>query len=98
MLKIDITGFLIHDNTCLVTKIMILSKLETDKWQLEIVGGHFEKWPPFCIQDESAMVLFLKMFARSYSIIVPNSKFVSQSARFGQNFTATTPTNRYIVH
>ena len=59
---------------------------------MEIVGGHFEKWPPFCIRDESAMALFLKMFVRSYSITVPNFKFVSQSARFGQNFTPTTPT------
>ena len=55
---------------------------------MEIVGGHFEKWPSFCTRDESAMDLFL----RSYSIVVSNFKFVSQSARFGQNFTATTPT------
>ena len=27
--KIDITGFLIHDNTSLVTKIMILRQLES---------------------------------------------------------------------
>ena len=59
---------------------------------MEIVGGHFEKWPPFCIRDESVMALFLKMFVMSYSITVPNFKFVSQSARFGQNFTPTTPT------
>ena len=38
------------------------------------------------------MALYLKMFVRSYSIIVPNFKFVSQSAQFGQNFTPTTPT------
>ena len=38
------------------------------------------------------MALYLKMFVKSYSIIVPNFKFVSQSARFGQNFTPTTPT------
>ena len=38
------------------------------------------------------MALYIKMFAWSYSIIVPNFKFVSQSARFGQNFTPTTPT------
>ena len=62
---------------------------------MEIVGGHFEKWPPFCIRDEFAMALFLKMFVRSYSITVPNFKFVSQSARFGQNFTPTTPTNAH---
>ena len=59
---------------------------------MEIVGGHFEKWPPFRIRDESAMALFLKVFVRSYSITVPNFKFVSQSARFGINFTPTTPT------
>ena len=28
--RIDITGFLIHDNTYLVTKIMILRKLEAE--------------------------------------------------------------------
>ena len=59
---------------------------------MELVGGYFEKWQPFCIRDESAMALSLKMFVMSYSIIVPNFKFVSQSARFGQTFTATTPT------
>ena len=35
--------------------------------------------------------IYLKMFVWSYSIIVPNFKFVSQSAQFGQNFTPTTP-------
>ena len=38
------------------------------------------------------MALYLKMFVWSYSITVPNFKFVSQSARLGQNFTPTTPT------
>ena len=38
------------------------------------------------------MALHLKMLVRSYSIIVPNFNFVSQSARFGQNLTPTTPT------
>ena len=59
---------------------------------MEIVGGH-----SFCIQDESAMALFLKMFVRSYSITVSNFKFASQSARFGQNFMPTTPTNLPIL-
>ena len=62
------------------------------KWEMIIIGGHFEKWPPFCIRDESAMALFLKMFVRSYSITVPKFKFVSQSARFGKNFTPSTTT------
>ena len=38
--------------------------------------------PPFFIRDESVMALFRKMFVRSYFIIVPNFKFVSQSAQF----------------
>ena len=46
------------------------------------MAGHFSKWPPFCLQDKSAMALYLKMFVWSYSIIVPNFKYVSQSARF----------------
>ena len=65
---------------------MVLRQLE-----LRLVGDR-NRWQPFCLRDESAMALHLKMFVRSYSIIVPNFKFVSQSARFGQNFTPTTPT------
>ena len=56
--------------------------------------GDGNRWRPFCIRDESAMALFLKMFVRSYSVTVPNFKFVSQGARFGQNFTPTTPTKK----
>ena len=61
--------------------------------------GDGNRWRPFwkngrhfVYGTKSAMALFLKMFVRSYSITVPNFKFVSQSARFGQNFTPTTPT------
>ena len=54
--------------------------------------GDRNRWRPFYLRDESAMALYLKMFVRSYSIIVPNFKFVSQSAQFGQNLTPTTPT------
>ena len=85
---------------------MIVRQLEPKIDGREIDGSHFEKWLPFCLRDESAMALYLKMFVRSYSIIVLNFKFVSQSARFGQNFTPTTPTmvqkldqgEIYIVH
>ena len=39
------------------------------------------------------MALCLKIFVRPYSIIVPNFKFLSQSARFPQILTDSSPAN-----
>ena len=55
-----------------------------DKGKTKIVGGHFEKSQPFCFWDKSAMALYLKIFVRPYSNIVPNFKFLSQSVQFPQ--------------
>ena len=65
-----------------------------DKGKTKIVGGHFEKWQPFCFWDKSAMALYLKIFVRPNSIIVPNFKFLSQSARFPQILTDSSPANK----
>ena len=41
------------------------------------------------------MALYLKIFVRPYSIIVPNFKFLSQSARFPQILTDSSPAISY---
>ena len=63
---------------------MIITCLDAEIKERQKSLAAIEKWQPFCFRDKSAMALYLKIFVRPYSIIMPNFKFLSQNAQFPQ--------------
>ena len=80
-------------------KTKILRYMAIAGLSLKQKGCHFFKnrWRPFCFGDKSAMALYLKIFVRPYSIIVPNFKFLSQSAQFPQILHISLPLSNCLV-
>ena len=79
-----IFDFLVHENMGEEPKIKSLARLLTEIWDIQnVLGGHFEKWPPEPSEDKSRWGPGLKITVMGFTNCVPNFILVSQSAQFG---------------